>query len=225
MAQTVVQICNTALARIGVSNFIASIDEATQEAAVCKLLYEQCRDRLLREVHWPFARAFKALALVTQASSSPAWKTEWQYAYRYPSDCLTIWRVLTTQGRNEIPPAAYEIGHDEQGRLLFTDQQNAVIEYTARVEDPAQFDPSFMSALAWLLATEIAMPLSAMDALRKQAMQAYMAERDMAARIAANESEQTRDVDTEFLNARGYAGNNAPGESFTTVYPSGFVIN
>lgn len=225
MAQTVVQICNTALARIGVSNFISSIDEATQEAAVCKLLYEQCRDRLLREVHWPFARVFKALALVQQSSSSPAWATEWTYAYRYPTDCVNIWRVLTAMGRNEIPPAAYEIGRDEQGRLLFTDQQNAVIEYTTRVEDPAQFDSTFVSVLSWLLAMEIAMPLSAMDALRRQAMQAYVAERDQAARIAANESEQTRDIDTEFINSRGYATNTAPAENGTTVFPSGFIIS
>jgi hypothetical protein len=225
MAQTVVQICNTALARIGVSNFISSIDEATQEAAVCKLLYEQCRDRLLREVHWPFARVFKALTLVEQAGSEPAWATEWAYAYRYPTDCLTIWRILTKTGRNETTPEPYDIGRDEQGRLLFTNQLNAIAEYTARVEDPAQFDSTFVSALAWLLAMEIAMPLSAMDNLRKQAMQAYMGERDQAARIAGNESEQSRDVDTEFLNARGYAANTVLADSGVAIYPNGFTIS
>jgi hypothetical protein len=57
-------------------------------------------------------------------------------------------------------------------------------------------------------------------------MQMYQAERDMALRVAFNEGEQIRDLDTEFMNARGYASWNggAPGD-VGTISPSGFSVD
>ena len=46
---TVVSICNMALARIGVSSFISNLNEASNEARVLNLFYEQMRDFALRE--------------------------------------------------------------------------------------------------------------------------------------------------------------------------------
>jgi hypothetical protein len=224
MAQTVVQLCNTALSRIGVSNYIASLSEASQEAIVCNVHYEQCRDRLLREVHWPFAKAYQTLALVTEGENT-AWEAEWNFAYRYPSDALLVHRVLTANGRRETIAEPFEIGSDSVGRLIFCDQADIAIEYTRRIDDPSQFDQLFFSCLGWLLAAEIAMPLAVSENLRKQAVQMYQAERDMALRVAFNEGEQIRDLDTEFMNARGYASWNggAPGD-VGTISPSGFSI-
>lgn len=223
MAQTVVQICNTALARIGVGSFIDSLTESSQEAQVCLLFYEQTRDKVLRESHWPFARAYQQLALVGEGKDTP-WAAQWTYAYRYPTDALNIWRILTPLGKQETVLAPFEVGRDNIGRLIFTDVKDATVEYTKRVDDPAQFDPAFTSALSWLLAAEIAMPLSQVDGLRKQAMQMYQAERDVAQRVAANEGEPLRDIDTEFLNTRG-GGNGDPMDRGNINYASGFTIS
>lgn len=225
MATSIVQICNTALARIGVATFIDSINEASQEAQVCKLLYEQCRDRVLREVQWPFARAYATVALVSGNEGKP-WTNEWQYAYRYPTDAVVVRRVLTPLGPRQAIAEPFDVGQDASGRLIFTNMKDAAIEYTKRVEDPAQFDPSFSSALCWLLAAEISMPLSAVDGLRKQALQMYQAERGIAERISFNESEPVRDIDTEFLNTRGYASNNFAGDdAVSKLFPSGFTVS
>lgn len=225
MATSVVQICNTALARIGVSMFIDSLNESSQEAQVCKLLYDQCRERVLREVHWSFARAFATLALISDNDGQP-WASEWLYAYRYPSDATVIRRILTTMGPRQVIPEPFEVGQDSAGRIILTNMKDAAVEYTKRVEDPGQFDPSFSSALAWLLAAEISMPLSAVDGLRKQAMQMYQAERDIAQRIVLNEGEPVRDVDTEFLNTRGYATNTFAGDdAVNRLFPSGFSVS
>jgi hypothetical protein len=225
MAQTVVQICNTALARVGVSNFIDSLTEASQEAQVCNLFYEQARDRVLRDTHWPFARGYLQLSLVSQGTDTP-WSAEWMYAYRYPTDGLNIWRILTPLGKRETVLAPFEIGSDEIGRLIFTDMKDATVEYTKRVEDPARFDPAFASALSWLLAAEIAMPLSLVDGLRKQALQMYQAEKDIAQRVAANEGEPMRDIDTEFLNTRGYySQTGSMAEQGLPIFPSGFTVS
>lgn len=225
MPNSVVQICNTALARVGTSNFIDSLNEASQEAQVCKLLYEQTRDRVLREVYWPFARAFETLALIS-GNSGKAWANEWLYAYRYPTDACVIRRILTPLGPRQVIPEPYDIAQDAAGRIILTNMKDAGVEYTRKIEDPIQFDPSFTSALAWLLAAEIAMPLSAVDGLRKQAMQMYQAERDMAQRVAINEGEPVRDVDTEFLNTRGYASNTFAGDdAVSKLFPSGFTVS
>jgi hypothetical protein len=225
MATSVVQICNTALARIGVSSFIDSLNEASQEAQVCKLLYDQCRDRVLREVQWPFARAFATLALISD-NTGKAWASEWTYAYRYPSDATVVRRILTPLGPRQAIAEPFEIGQDGAGRIVLTNMKDAAVEYTRKVEDPTQFDPSFSSVLAWLLAAEISMPLSAVDGLRKQALQMYQAERSIAERIVFNEGEPLRDIDTEFLNTRGYASNSFAGDdAVSKIFPSGFTVS
>lgn len=223
MAQTEVQICNTALARVGVSNFIASLSEASQEAVVCNVFYEQTRDRLLREIRWPFAKQYQSLALVTD-SEDAVWNAEWDYAYRYPTDAILISKILTPNGRRELTMEPYEIGVDSSGKLIFTNIKDAGVEYIKRVTDPALFDPMFVSCLAWLLAVEIAMPLAVSDSLRKQALQMFQMERDMAVRVAFNESEQIRDIDTEFVAARGYSKSGGATDGWGTIFPSGFNV-
>lgn len=224
MSTSVVQICNTALARIGVSNFISSIDESSTEAAVCKVLYESVRDRVLREHPWGFASVYTPLALVAEADETASWAEQWDYAYRYPSDALVVRKILSVLGKLEPVAIPYSVGRDAVGRLIFTDEKDAKIEYTSRVEDASQFDPSFASVVAWLLASEIAMPLSALDGIRKQALQMFAMELDVAKRIAANEGEPLRDVDTEFVRSRGYAATGAVGDGLT-IFPSGFTIS
>ena len=45
------------------------------------------------------------------------------------------------------------------GRKLMTNQPDAALVYTARAEDPTQFDPLFVEALSYKLAAELAMPI------------------------------------------------------------------
>jgi hypothetical protein len=223
MAQTEVQICNTSLARIGVSNFISSLSESSQEAIVCNVLYTQTRDRLLREMPWPFARTFQSLALVSESGES-VWNAEWDYVYRYPTDALTVRKILTPSGRRELRAEPYEIGSGSAGRLIYTNAKDAGIEYTRRIEDPTQFDSMFLSCFAWLLAAELAMPLAVSDNIRKQALQMFQMERDMALRVAFNESEQIHDLDTEFVVSRGYTSSGSTTNDWSNIFPSGISI-
>ena len=222
MAFTKVTICNTALSRIGISSFINSLEEASIEASACRVVYDQCVERLLREFHWPFAQSYETLVLVADDAATP-WKTDWAFRYRYPSNAIAIRRIVTTLGRQESVAAPYTIGMDDDGKLIYTDVELAVAETTYRVTDTSLFDPTFSSALSWIIAAEICMPLSASDGIRKQAMQGYMLEVDIAKRIAVSEGQTTRDIDTELINSR--FGPVAGGVNDLTIYPSGFTIS
>lgn len=158
MAISEVQICNLALARIGQSVLISSMDEASPAASVCNLFYSTCRDRILEAYPWRFATKYVTL----QDIGTPP--TNWAYRYRYPNDCLSARCIVSPGARNltienRIP---YAITEDSagNGRAICCDISPAELEYTAQITMPSIFSPEFSNALAWLLASDICLPLT-----------------------------------------------------------------
>lgn len=195
---TVVSICNMALARIGVSSFISNLNEASNEARVLNLFYEQMRDFALRDHHWNFATRRVVLA---DAGTPP---TNWGYKYTYPSDCLKA-RLIVQQGirnpRND-QRIAFEIASEGSQRVIYTDQAQAELVYTMRVTDPTLYDPMFESALAYLLASEVAMPLTVKESVAKAARDAYERVKSQAATHSANEGFEGVEPESELVSAR-----------------------
>lgn len=194
---SVVNICNVALSRIGISNQISSISEQSNEAVMCSLHYEHVRDRVLRDHPWPFARRLVTLALVSEDEDR-----QWTYWYRYPAAAIAVRRIANSIDALGHRPTPFAIGGDSAGLLVMTDQEEAVGEYTARVTDPTRFDPIFASAVGWLLASEIAMPLAVKDSLRERALQMYHLEISAATANAGNEQQPTEPPDSEFERSR-----------------------
>jgi len=182
MALSVVQICNLAINRCGSSAVIESLTEESTEATLCNSLYEAMRDLVLRDFPWPFARKAADLGLVEEDPDD-----DWAYSYRYPSDCIRARRILDGNRTPTVRKISYGLGSDDNGRLILTDQADAVLEYTRRVTDPQQFDPAFASALAWRIAQEIAAPLARSETQRKIAMEGYKNEVAQARADALNE--------------------------------------
>lgn len=57
-------------------------------------------------------------------------------------------------------PQPYTIEIDDNGyRVLYTDQEDAVLRYNALVTDTSQFTPLFTVALSWHLASMLAGPI------------------------------------------------------------------
>ncbi|SPA25876.1 conserved hypothetical protein [Cupriavidus taiwanensis] len=182
-----VDISNLALSRLGDAATVASIDppEGSPQAGHCARWYPICRDLLLEQHAWSFASKRVALALV-----GSAWP-EWQFAYELPADCIKPWAVLPPDALNDYSvgmPQAYgnftgapadrviDIGaayvpqdfsvetDNTDSRLVYSNQQNAVLRYTARVNDPTRFTPLFVDAFAWLMASYLAGPIIKGDA-------------------------------------------------------------
>lgn len=210
-----VAIFNMALSRIGSTQVIASFNDRSNEAIQARLWYEPCLNEVLTAFPWPWASAYATLALV----SAPGVRAnnEWTYSYRVPTDCLFVIRltpppcvpfssgadltsisgdqvfITSIQPQQRADGNAYaqpfEIGHDAQGRLIYTDTANAVIKYTAAVSDPTQFSSDFASILAWRIAKDIAMGLARSTERRAEATKMYDAELKTVQSNQRNESQ------------------------------------
>ncbi len=192
-----VEIGNLALGYVGVAHEISSLDEDSTEAEQVKRFYATTRDEILRGPFvWPFARRYVALALVAEDPND-----DWAYAYRYPTDCVRALRLVDGH-RIQTTRIPWEVASDDTGRLIYTDQADAVLRYVKRIEDPEQFDASFVEALAWRLASKLAIPLSRSAKERDYAFQRYRIELATAQANAANEGETDDDPEPESIRAR-----------------------
>jgi hypothetical protein len=199
VATSVLQICNQALSRVGVTQRIESLDEEDSEAArACDLWFEQCRDALLTEVPWPFAT--KTATLNQIASFEPLRR---MYGYTLPDDCLKVQEIWT--GVVATRPGdryAFEYEQHEGVRVLVTDQSEVDVVYTARVEDPLQWTPLFIDALAWSLACELSIALEKGDRT-EYARQRYAIALSHAAAVALGEPTPEPEPDAGEIAARG----------------------
>ncbi len=195
---SVVQICNMALTRIGQSQLIASLEEQSLAAELCTLHYADARDNVLRDFDWPFA---EARVFLSDIGSPPV---NWSYRYRYPTDCLKARRIAIPG--NENPTAdqrtPYNVVYANGGRAIITNQESAELIYTIRVEDTTYFDPIFVSALAWRLASELAIGLQVRPENFNAAQQQYMFVLSQAQAIALAERQQAPLPESEFITAR-----------------------
>jgi hypothetical protein len=195
-----IEISNFALSHLGVGVSIASINEQSQEAAACRVFFEISRDATLRDFAWPFARRVAALALVEEDPT-----TEWRYSYRYPTDCLDIRRILT--GSHNDPRDGrlpYELAQDDDGVLVYTDEEDAFIEYTYKADNPIRYPADFSLALSFRLASYIAPRLTGGDPFKlgARAMQLYEYEVGRAKANAVNEEQVDQDPESSFVRIR-----------------------
>ena len=204
MATDQISIYNMALSHVGVSNDVQSLTETSTEAAACVRFYDPARQEMLRAGRWPFATKTVALA---QVALNPT--QEWAFSYRYPADALFLHRILGTvrneSRRDRVP---YRVVSDDAGRLIYTDWEDltygTLCEYTKDVTDPAQFDPMFVQALAFLLASYIGKRITNGDPFKLAQMADQLRARayDVAASAAANEEQQEVLPESEFISAR-----------------------
>lgn len=194
-----IEICNLALSRVAVTQAIASFTERSKEAEQCRVFYSHLREVVLQEFPWPFAESIVALADL----GNPA--PGWAFRYRYPADCLKIRNIVQPGFRRalssdmEIP---YQIGYDAGGRVIHTDQPEAVCRFTFKVDDSTFFDPQFVEALAWRLAMDLALPLASKPDLQQFAAQQYQMALTLAEGSAFQESQSDPEPESEFVTVR-----------------------
>lgn len=191
-----VEICNVGLSAVGVTVGIASMDEASTEAQECSKIFDLCRDQVLRDFNWDFARRFVTLNLVAESPNS-----EWTYSYRYPSDCLKVRRIVSGN-RREARRIPFQLGSDSQGMLIYTDAAEAVVEQTTRIEDTALYPADVAFALGYLIGYRVAKPLARDSKEQAAARQAYLIEISNARANAGNETGTDELPEAESIRAR-----------------------
>jgi len=185
MASSEVEICNSALIKVGADRIISLTDD-TERARVVAEQYPKARDEMLRAHPWNFAIARVELG----STGTPEF--EFDNEFLLPSDCL---RVLKT-----------DLGDDDEykieGRKLLTNNSSIKIKYIKRITDVSMFDASFTEVLAIRLAYDIAYRITNSSTQATALYQLYsLALRD-ARSFDAQEGSADRIISDEWLNSR-----------------------
>ena len=173
-------ICNMALARIGISQFMDDVaTDATMSGVVCRKFYADALERTLGEGVWQFLQ--KTVELAASGSGT----LDWAYRYTYPSDCVQAETVTGSRATylseyymptgvvSSDVPFALAQNEAGSGQSILCNVSPAYLTYAGRVSNPALFPWLFKSAVAWALAVEIASPLSAAPNMAANAEKAY----------------------------------------------------
>lgn len=188
-------IANLALSHIANEAGIESIDpvDGSVEAGHVGRFYPMARDTLLQMHPWSFA---VRRAELTQVDG--ALYPEWGYAFALPPECL---RPLSSMadgapsatfagmGDDRGHPFSIESADDGTGVLLCNAPIN-VLRYITRVVDVSKYSPTFIRALARLLAADLAGPIIKGDVgarVSEKFTQMFMTvEYPLAAKLDAN---------------------------------------
>jgi len=160
MANTQVQICNLALARVADEGAqITSLIGSSREVRLCNLFYEPALRETIR-LH-PWNCAIKR-AKLGQLSSEPVF--EFSYSYQLPTNFIRVLEVsntASTWNRNHK-----QIEYQIEGRKLITNESDIYIKYVSYISDPNEMESLFMKCFYTVLASKLVMPLTEDEALR-----------------------------------------------------------
>lgn len=225
-----VDICNLALGYLGDAATLASIDppEGSAQADHCATFYPVARDALLEMHDWGFATKRVLLAPLTSTSN------QWQYCYAAPTDLVNTIAVISSDAQDDNSVAlSYanpwgQVAIPAQGTYspvefvleslgdgtdaIYTNQENALLRYVARVTDTTKFSPLFIRTLAASLASMLAGPVLKGEAGMRAAAQweAMAFGRDgmsgLFGKAAASDAGQKRTTTRERQNTSWLAG-------------------
>jgi hypothetical protein len=148
-------ICNQALDIIGYPRHIGNIYEGTKAARVAIDIYGETRDEVLASEPWPFARS--EIELTTTGLSAPA---PWPFQWLYPSDAIKLWFVKPSPlPADPVPIRWLESRIGATQRSILTTFSPAIIVYTQRVLNPAEWAPEFTLMLIMALSKKMRAPL------------------------------------------------------------------
>jgi len=206
-----IAIYNMAVGRVGISQFVQSIEEKSNIAITCGVFFENCRDRVLAAFPWNFA---KRVAPLTDIGAPP---NGWRYRYNYPNDCIKARAVVPTLDMTTSPFITKEMiryGYSDSfpfqvveneannGNAIVSNLPTPFLWYTARVQNLNVWTPDATSALGWLLASEIAGPLSAQANYTKIAGDTYILAIREAGTNSLNEGTKQPDRETDLVTVR-----------------------
>lgn len=195
-----IDIWNMSLGHLGSAVTIASADEKSAEALALRRVWEVAKDTTLRDYHWPFATKFASLQLIEEDPTD-----EWQYLYQYPNDCLDLRRIISGI-RNDNPDSRipYIVGQSENKLVIYTDQEDAEIEYTGKCDITALYPADFVMALSLLIAALAAPQITKGDPFKlgERAFLLYQIRVGRALSTAKNEEQREREPDDSFTRSR-----------------------
>lgn len=164
-----VGVYNMALAHIGAKAFVESLTEDSNERKYLDAQWDNAAEAVLDDHDWTFASNYLTLALTDDDAQTP-----WIYQYDYPSDCIRAREIVRTSDDEKDIPFRVDLDNNGSGKVIHTDQEDAILRYTKRIINPTLFSAKAVSALAWKLASLIAIPLTHNLKLKQFSESAYI---------------------------------------------------
>lgn len=169
MARNLVQICNEAISDLP-AHPIVGLDDSRKEARECARHLNGVVSDLLDEHDYDFARRRVPLASIANVREG-----EWGYAYRLPDEIISPIKLVRDYNANSVglvvtpiyywpgvdlgilgyAPIDYEIADN----TLFTNLEEAILEYSIDAIEPNKWPPLFAQAVIRLLAARIYRPI------------------------------------------------------------------
>ena len=113
-----------------------------------------------------------------------------------------VLQTNSVAGSDDPIPFEIALGDAYDARVILTDQKEAVLIYTYQATNTLVFDPMFTNALAWKMASEIAMPLTRDEKRMEAAYQMYLTTLSQAQTFNANGSHLDRNTDATWITGR-----------------------
>lgn len=153
---SIVGIANSALIKLGAST-ITALPDGSKNSILAAEQYDKTRRQLLREHPWNCAIGRAKLG---QLSDAPAF--EFDHAYQLPTDWLRTLNVSDNTGGLGEPE--YHI----EGNTIVSSADDIYLKYVKDLSDPNVMDASFREALAFALAADLCIALTASNTLKEQ---------------------------------------------------------
>jgi len=214
MITSEVQVYNLAVSAVGGTGNIASTQEESREAEVCRLWFGPVRDRVLRAAHWPCAKTFSRLAELAQNDGEDAWteldpEPGYTYAFHCPSDML-IPRYITTFERFSLST------YSPTRQAISCQNGTPILCYTKRQTNVAQWDISLGTAITAALAARICSQLTGKNVKARSLLEEANSYISTAREEAGNASSEMQGTIPSWILARGYAN---PAVDLRYFYP------
>jgi hypothetical protein len=162
MATSPVEICNSALIKIGAQR-ITSFSDGSLQAKLCNEQYDKLRKETIRQHPWNFAIRRKSLA---ESAEEPEF--EYGKAFVISSDVL---RILDTNIPRGID---WVVEQNNLGqRVLLSNVSSVKIRYIKDVTDTTIFSSDFEEALALRIAADLAYALTQSSTLARDMHRAF----------------------------------------------------
>lgn len=197
MQRSDVDICNMALANLGQSNFIQNLAGASISQRSCALRYDETRREALSGALWNFASMWRVGDRQTIAAKPP-----WTHCFLYPPDALKVFEIQRASKNEDAIPFEITAHPDTDGKLIHCDREEPVFIYVKDIINPTFYSDEFTTAMSWLLASKIAMPVTKSLKLQQEAFKMWVAMSSQAMAATANEGRQDTDTVPSYQEVR-----------------------
>ena len=190
-----VDICNLALANLGQSPDITSINppDGTKYAASAALFWPIALDKILTEYDWGFAVRVSALSAV-----SVDLPEAWEYAYALPASFL---KPILLQDSEQADPHC-GIDYEIRGGILYCNSSDVVLRHVYRNTNTGEYTNAFVLAFGALMAHFLAAPVTKDPAVSAAWLNMYKSYLATAMIDNAERSVMPTRYDTPSISAR-----------------------